>query len=160
MKEIKKEFFKEDTLKVAESLLGKILCCDNECARIIEVEAYTNDKASHAHKNTKRSELMRNTHGKVYIYLIYGMYYCLNFTTDTKAGAVLVRALNKKELDGPGKLCRELKINMNDNNTDVGERIKIYTDEYIPKIKRTERIGIKNDTHLKWRFIDLNYKKK
>lgn len=160
MKEIKKEYFKQDTLKVAEELIGKILCVDNECARIIETEAYKDDKASHAHKMTGRSELMRETYGKVYVYLIYGMYYCLNFTTDTKAGAVLIRALDKPGFDGPGKLCRELKINKDDNNTDVGKRIKIYEDEYTPKIKRTERIGIKNDTHLLWRFIDLNFKKK
>lgn len=158
LKEITKEFFKDDTLSVAKKLVGKIICKDDICARITEVEAYKEDKASHAYKKTKRSELMRETYGKVYVYLIYGMYYCLNFTTDTTPGAVLIRALDANGCEGPGKLCKTLSITKDDNAKDVGCKIKIFEDEYKPRIKRYERIGIREDTHLKWRFIDEKLK--
>lgn len=97
---------------------------------------------------------MHQTHGHVYVYFIYGMYYCLNFTTDTKPGAILIRGLDMKGCEGPGKLCRELKITKQHNGTEIGDKIKLYDDGYRAKVKRTNRIGIKEDTHLKWRFID------
>jgi DNA-3-methyladenine glycosylase len=160
MKEITKEFFKEETLKVAKKLIGKILCIDGTCARITEVEAYKEDKASHARFKTKRSELMHQTYGHVYVYFIYGMYHCLNITTDTKPGAILIRGLDKKGCEGPGKLCRELKVMKQHNGTEIGDKIKIYDDGYRAKVKRTNRIGIKEDAHLKWRFIDSEKVKK
>ncbi len=160
MRELTKEFFKDDTLSVAKRLVGKVLNVNDTYARIIEVEAYKEDKASHAYKKTKRSELMRNTHGQVYVYLVYGMYHCLNFTSDNmKPGAVLIRALDIEGCDGPGKLCKNLNITIKDNAQEIGNNIKIFDDDYTPKIKKTERIGIKNDMHLKWRFIDEKLKK-
>ncbi len=45
---------------------------------------------------------MYNTYGHIYVYLIYGMHFCLNFTTDTKPGAVLIRALDHPDCTGPG----------------------------------------------------------
>jgi DNA-3-methyladenine glycosylase len=156
LKEINQDFFKRDTLLVAKDLLGKIIKVDNIKARIVEVEAYKQDKASHARKKTKRSKLMFDTYGYVYVYLIYGMYYCLNFTTDTKPGAVLIRALDIENCNGPGKLCKYFKINKNDNGQIIGERIKLYDDNYKSKIKSSKRIGIKEDKHLLWRFYIKN----
>ena len=161
MKEINQDFFKRDTLIVARDLLGKILEIDGNKFRIIETEAYKQDKASHARKKTNRSKLMFETHGYVYVYLIYGMYYCLNFTSDIKPGAVLIRAiypLNKKlfpasSFFGPGKLCKQLNITKLDNGKKIGERIKLFDDDFKPKINKSERIGIKDDKHLLWRFF-------
>lgn len=152
MKQLSKEFFKQDTVKVAKQLIGKILQVDNFKARIIEVEAYKQDKASHAFKKTPRSKLMFETYGHIYVYFIYGMYYCLNITTDSKPGAVLIRALDMKGCEGPGKLCKKLNITKKDNGVALGKRFKIFDDGYRPKITASERIGIKKDTHLKWRF--------
>lgn len=160
MKKVNQDFFKRDTLVVAKELLGKIIVVNSIKARITEVEAYKEDKASHARKKTERSKLMFDTYGYVYVYLIYGMYYCLNFTTDIKPGAVLIRALhplNSNNMDassfsGPGKLCKILGITKLDNGKKIGERIKLYDDGYQPKINKSQRIGIKEDTHLMWRF--------
>lgn len=155
MKQLRKEFFNRDTLVVAKELVGKILQVDDIKVRILETEAYKQDKASHAYKKTPRSSIMFETYGYVYVYLIYGMYYCLNFTTDSSPGAVLIRGV--EGANGPGKLCKMLSITKKDNGLEVGGRIKIFDDNYKPIIKRSERIGIKQDTHLKWRFFDSNF---
>ncbi|HWU44483.1 MAG TPA: DNA-3-methyladenine glycosylase [Bdellovibrio sp.] len=129
------DFYFEDTVTVAKNLLGKVLhirTTDEEFrARIVETEAYigVEDPASHAFgdRNTPRIRSMYLEGGHSYVYMIYGMYFCLNFVTH-KAGdpqAVLIRALEplpshprgqtlkKKDLktNGPGKLCKYYHIN-------------------------------------------------
>ena len=98
LKPLSKQFFNQDSVKVAKKLLGKIIRYKETSGIIVETEAYKGkeegDEASHAFKKTKRSELMYNSYGKFYIYFIYGNYYCLNITTEkNKPGAVLIRAL-------------------------------------------------------------------
>src|SRR3989338_5047475 len=94
MKQLPAAFFARDTIKVAQELLGKVLSVNGYRARIVETEAYGSDPASHAYKRTERSALMYDTYGHVYIYLIYGMYPCINFTTEKdNPGAVLIRAV-------------------------------------------------------------------
>ncbi len=159
MKQLPKEFFKRDTVKVARELVGKILVVGNKKARIVETEAYKQDKASHARKRTPRTELMYTTHGHVYVYMIYGMYYCLNITTDVSAGAVLIRAVETKDksCSGPGKLCKFLKITKKDDKIPLGKRIKILDVGFKPKIVATTRVGIREDKHLLWRFYIKNH---
>jgi DNA-3-methyladenine glycosylase len=152
MRELSSEFFKRNTVKVAKELVGKILQVDGRGARIIETEAYTTDKASHARFNTARSKLMHETYGRVYVYFIYGMYHCLNVTTDTKPGAVLIRGIDLLNCNGPGKLCREMNITKKDNGDTLGSRIRILDDGFVAKVKCSGRIGIKQDMHLPWRF--------
>ena len=68
-------------------------------ARIVETEAYMGplDKAAHSYKNrrTNRTEPMFLEGGHIYIYLIYGMYHCLNISANKKdiPEAVLIRAV-------------------------------------------------------------------
>ena len=171
MKLLSQTFFARDTVKVAKDLLGKIISVNGYLARIVETEAYGTDPASHAFKRTERSALMYNTYGHVYVYLIYGMYNCINFTTeDGKPGAVLIRAvepLNKidflkqkrntdkitKLCSGPGKLCQALDIDRSLNGLKLGEEVKIFDDGYeIKNINSSSRIGIKDALHLQWRF--------
>ena len=140
-------------------------------ARIVETEAYGRDQASHAFKRTERSKIMFDTHGHVYVYLIYGMYACLNFTTEKKeAGAVLIRAveplqgieLMKKNrkiekienlCSGPGKLCQALNITRKLNGLKLGQEIKVYDDGFqVNNIRTSSRIGIKDALDLQWRF--------
>lgn len=172
MEILPRSFFARDTVKVAKDLLGKIIFVNGYQGRIVETEAYGQDPASHAFKKTERSSLMFETYGHVYVYLIYGMYHCLNFTTEKeKAGAVLIRAvepLNKiTELkqkrktekivnicSGPGKLCQALGIDKTFNGLQLGKEVKVYDDGY--KVKRygkSSRIGIKDAVHLQWRFF-------
>ena len=126
MRYLKSEFFARDTVAVARDLIGTVMIVDGCAGRIVETEAYTTDAASHSVMRPKQSVVMQQTFGHVYVYFIYGMYYCLNFTTDRGgAGAVLIRAAEptgglelmgerrrtndiRKLASGPGRLCQAL----------------------------------------------------
>ena len=172
MKQLSPSFFARDTVKVAQELLGKIVSVNGFLGRIVETEAYGRDPASHAFKKTDRSRLMFDTYGHVYVYLIYGMYNCINFTTEKvdEPGAVLVRAvgpLNQIEklkqvrktdnvvnlCSGPGKLCSAFGIDRNLNGLKLGQEVKVYDDRFkVKSIGKSSRIGIKDALHLEWRF--------
>ena len=145
-KRFNREFFTQDTEVVAKELLGNYLIRETKQSRIIgkilEVEAYlgSNDKASHAYnfKKTERTKTMYMKPGTLYVYLIYGLYHCLNVVTEPEQMpcAVLIRQIypiegieliienrsvksgkNFKNLvDGPGKLCLGLNITKEDFN--------------------------------------------
>lgn len=166
-KKLNKDFFKRNTIKVAKELLGKIIEYNGLKGKIVETEAYGQDEASHAYKKTERSRLMYETFGKVYVYLVYGNYYCLNFTTEeNKPGAVLIRAIEplrgldlmkkrRKSDDlcsGPGKLCKAFNIDKNLNGTDINDKIKIYDNKLKFNIVKTTRVGISRAQGLKLRF--------
>ena len=157
MRQLGRGFFNRDTVIVARELVGKILQVDDVRARILEVEAYKDDKASHAHTKTPRSSIMYDTYGHVYVYFIYGMYHCLNITTDTGPGAVLIRALDIPRCDGPGKLCMTLNITKKDNGLCLGGRFKVLDDGFRPNIVCSGRIGIRHDRHLNWRFYEEKF---
>jgi DNA-3-methyladenine glycosylase len=154
-------FFERPTVAVARDLIGKVLVRERRGrrlrARIVEVEAYLgeHDAASHArHGQTPRAAIMFGPPGFVYVYLIYGMYHCMNFITerDGIAGAVLIRAAepldggDPKVWRGPGKLCRGLGITLADKGTDLTARgAKMYVvDDGAPplRIARSPRIGV------------------
>ena len=99
---LKREFFERKTLVVARELLGKYLIhrigTKIISGMITETEAYHGfrDLASHASRGrTKRTEIMFGPAGHAYIYLIYGMYYCLNVVTEREEypAAVLIRGV-------------------------------------------------------------------
>jgi len=99
------DFFARETLEVARDLIGTILVVGKCEARIVETEAYTTDAASHAVTRRHQSVWMQETHGHIYVFFIYGMYYCLNFTTEPEGfGAVLIRAA--EPLQGLGIMAR------------------------------------------------------
>ena len=166
------EFFARDTIEVARDLIGTVMVVGSCEGRIVETEAYTTDAASHSVMRPRQSAVMQQTFGHVYVYFIYGMYYCLNFTTDREgAGAVLIRAAEpargvklmqerrgtsdlKKLASGPGRLCQAFGIDLGFNGERINRRIKVKTGNAAPEIASSKRIGISRATHLVWRFYE------
>lgn len=126
--------------------------------KIVETEAYIGpfDRASHAYggKVTPRNKVEYLIGGHVYIYLIYGMYWQLNVITEQlgKPECVLIRAL---ELDtdsfhlanGPGKLCRFLKLDKSFYAEDLTSSSCLWLEDRGVKIvssqiKSSPRVGI------------------
>lgn len=169
---LRKEFFERDTLVVARELIGATLVVGPCEGRIVETEAYTTDPASHAVLQSGRGALMRETFGHVYVYLIYGMYYCLNFTTERdNPGAVLIRAAEptrgidimmarrdtadlRKLASGPGRLCEAFGIGAAFNGKRINREIKVRPSPFAPEVLTSPRIGITRATELEWRFYE------
>ena len=103
MARLSRDFYAGDTVAAAQALLGKVLVrrLDGHllAGRITETEAYVGrcDKACHAYnyRRTPRTETLFLSPGHAYVYLIYGMYHCLNFVTEPEGepAAVLLRAV-------------------------------------------------------------------
>jgi DNA-3-methyladenine glycosylase len=101
-----RELLAGPTLDAARELIGARLVRDGPVrreGRIVEVEAYigTDDQASHARfGRTARNGVMFGPPGVAYVYLVYGMYDCLNVVTepDGRAAAVLIRTV--EPIDG------------------------------------------------------------
>jgi DNA-3-methyladenine glycosylase len=116
---------------------------------ITETEAYEGpgDLASHAsHGRTPRTAAMFGPPGRLYVYLIYGMYDMLNIVTgpDGHPGAVLIRGV--RGISGPGRLTRALAIGKDMSTKKLGRAAGLWIEdsEKIPsrKILRTPRIGV------------------
>jgi DNA-3-methyladenine glycosylase len=146
---LQRAFYQQDILSVSRCLLGKILVHETEegttAGRIVEVEAYSGpeDRAAHSFggRRTPRNDVMFGEKGHAYVYLIYGMYYCVNFTSGNMPGkpeAVLIRALEPVEgielmakrrklpegtmknlTNGPGRLCMAMDITKAENKLDI-----------------------------------------
>ena len=152
MNRLNASFFQNDVLNVAPALIGKILVrrFDNgeiNRYRITETEAYRGeeDLACHASKGrTQRTEIMYHKGGSVYVYLIYGMYWMLNFVTGEEnfPAAVLIRGV--KEISGPGRVGKALKLDAGFYGEDLStsKRIWIEDDGFHPNILTTKRIGV------------------
>lgn len=163
------DYYIQDTTDLAKDLLGKVLHIrtgeTEERARIVEVEAYLGieDPACHTFGNrqTKRTASMYLDGGHSYVYLIYGMYYCLNVVSRTTEypEAVLIRGLEpltgdrptkKKDLktNGPGKLCRHYNITKEQDGVRLWKKssaLYISDDDHevkSPQVIAAPRIGV------------------
>jgi DNA-3-methyladenine glycosylase len=164
---LRPDFFKASTTALAKKLLGKILCVRTKSGRIlrgriVETEAYigVGDKACHAFggRRTSRTESLYQKAGSSYVYLIYGMYYCFNVVARpaNDPQAVLIRALapvdekSKTDLQaqGPGKLCRALRIDKtHDRKNLLDRRSGIWLEDdgyqvFNSEIDKGPRIGV------------------
>lgn len=159
MHRLPRAFYDRDTVEVAHDLLGKLLvhvCAGVErIGRIVEVEAYLgpHDLAAHSARGlTARTQVMFGPPGHAYVYLIYGMYHCMNVVTQAEgtASAVLLRALEpvanlEGRTQGPGLLCRAMKIDKQLNGHDLlSDDFFIAADEAPARIAivKRPRIGV------------------
>jgi len=151
-KRLERGFFERDVLEVAPLLLSKVLAIKpgDNCItrfRITETEAYRGeeDLACHASKGrTPRTEIMYHEGGRLYVYLVYGMYWMLNVVTgeENNPQAVLIRGL--EDCTGPGRVTRRLGIDRSYYGEDLtsSERIWIEDSEIITDFKTGPRVGI------------------
>jgi DNA-3-methyladenine glycosylase len=185
-----RSFFERDTATVARQLLGKILVHQPPprrgpvCAgRIVEVEAYVQlyqgerDRAAHADRgNTPRTRVIFGPGGHAYIYLVYGMHYCLNFVAEPEgqAGCVLIRALEpiagieamrrrrpsetqvQRLCAGPGNLAKAMGIDQGLYGVDLtaaGSPLTVHEcDRVNGTIAATGRVGIRHGADWPLRF--------
>lgn len=160
-------FFKRPVLDLAPELLGKTLVRKFDDGTIqyftiTEVEAYRGmeDLACHASKGrTARTEVMFHEGGKVYVYLIYGMYWMLNIVTGSEgdASAILIRGL--EGISGPGRVGKALHLDKSFYGEDLSTSKRIWIEESgnKPELITTPRIGIDYAgepwVSKPWRFI-------
>lgn len=153
---------------------------------IVETEAYEpGDPACHAYRRqTARNAVMFGAAGMTYVYLIYGIYHCLNVVTDLAGvpSAVLIRALQLETLPewlatttdkpervaaGPGKLCRALQINLTHTGQLLQPGQPLWLAPRTPAFEaqyqlgqqafvQTTRIGLTEGIDLPWRWYLAN----
>jgi len=181
------QFYIPDPREIAPQLLGKLLLRKRggslRAGRIVEVEAYlgTGDGAAHASAGlTRRTSVIFGPPGRAYVYLNYGLHYCLNISCmpEGQAGCLLIRALEPlaglaamakargitgKTYDarllcsGPARLCQALAITRErDNNLDMtspDSGLWVADDGYrVKKAVVTPRIGITKSADLPLRY--------
>ena len=160
-------FRSHDAVFIARDLIGKTLVRQFENgeiirAKITETEAYLGpeDLACHASKGkTPRTSIMFGDGGTVYVYLIYGMYWMLNFVTgkEEEPQAVLIRGI--ENCSGPGRIGKFLKLDKSfyGENLECSERIWVEDSKFEGEIFATPRIGIDYAgeiwKEMPWRFV-------
>ena len=170
LQKLDRAFYDRNTVIVARELLGKYLVHISDglerIGRIVEDEAYLgpHDLAAHSAKGvTKRTKVMFGPPGNAYVYMIYGMYHCMNVVTEREghASAVLLRALEPvKNIDGrtqgPGLLCKAMRIDRRLNGHDL-----VSDDFYIADppeeepltIVKRPRVGVDYAKHWRRRLL-------
>ena len=177
-------FFRRDVLAVARDLLGARVVAETGdgpvSAVLVEVEAYRgpDDPASHAATRagrTERNRAMFGEPGRAYVYLIYGMHWCLNVVTGDpdRPQAVLLRGAEPLEgvgriarrrgrepapdlLAGPGRLCQGLAVDGELYGHPLDEPpLRIEAGWRVPdtEVARTGRIGVTAAADRPWRWV-------
>lgn len=176
-----------DTVGLARALLGSRLVTVSKgllCSgMVVEVEAYLgrNDPACHAARGkTPRNAIMFEAPGHCYVYLIYGMYLCMNVVSDPQGigSAVLIRAVEPLEgiavmhrrrskeakkprvlrdlARGPGRLCQALGVSRGFSGEHFATSSRLWLEPYRDvapdKIATSSRIGISEGADLPLRF--------
>jgi DNA-3-methyladenine glycosylase len=172
-------FYNRPAIEVARALLGTVLVHRATSGRIVETEAYLGlqDRAAHSWRGiTPRTRVLFGPPGHAYVYLIYGMYECLNVVAEPEdsPGCVLIRALEPLEgiprmrrrrpasrgieglANGPGKLTLALGITRRQNGADLTSGpLTIHPSEQPEQIRIgvSPRIGIKHCADWPLRFF-------
>ena len=176
-------FFKRPTEVVAQDLLGMVVVStagdELTTARIVETEAYLgyDDPASHGylHRRHARNQALFGPPGSWYVYLSYGMHWCVNLVCQRTglASAVLLRALepldgldvmrrrrgpvpDRELCSGPGKLCQALGITRDLDGRRIAEsEVMVHRPRSHEEntIVATSRIGITKAADWPLRFV-------
>jgi DNA-3-methyladenine glycosylase len=183
------EFFDADPRKVARALLGKLLVRKTAkgilAGRVVETEAYLGegDAAAHAAAGkTARNSVLFGPPGFVYVYFIYGNYFCLNVSClpDGIPGGVLFRAMEpvagieamvksrgiviakesdlKRVSSGPGRMAEALGITRERDNgknfASAKSDLQLVDDGYrVHRVIVTPRIGITKSVEEPLRYV-------
>lgn len=158
---LQREYFNRPTLQVARELIGtyivRNLAGRRVSAMIAETEAYKGprDAASHAYggRRTARVEPLYRDGGTVYVYLVYGIHWLLNFSTAGEGNpeGVLIRAVMVEEkgtprfIVGPGLVTRYLQIDKRHDGIDATTSNQLWLeqrDARVRGIKKGPRIGV------------------
>ncbi|XP_036857672.2 DNA-3-methyladenine glycosylase isoform X1 [Manis javanica] len=161
------EFFDQPAVCLARALLGQVLVrrLDNGTelrGRIVETEAYLGpeDEAAHSRggRETTRNRAMFMRPGTLYVYIIYGMYFCMNISSQGEGACVLLRALeplggletmrqlrstlrkgpasralkDRELCSGPSKLCQALAIDKSFDQRDLAKDEAVWLEQGPP----------------------------
>ncbi len=174
-----RSFYARPAVQVSRDLLGKVLVHGPAAGIIVETEAYLGgeDLAAHSARGvTNRTRVIFGPPGHAYVYLIYGMYECLNLVAEREGqpGCVLIRALEPvagvdvmkarrgaegrlhQLANGPGKLTLAMGITRRQNGADVTRGslvVRLPASASEIEIEVTPRIGITQSADLPLRFV-------
>ena len=169
-----------DAVDLARFLLGKILVRESPegrtSGRIVETEAYlVGDAAAHAFRGeTPRNRSLFLERGHAYVYFVYGCWYALNVSAESRGvgAGVLLRALVPRDgiaimgarrgssrlhdlARGPGRLAAALAVDRALDGLDLcaeGELWLAVDRAHAPSIGVTTRIGLSREAHRPLRF--------
>lgn len=170
----------QDAVDLARFLLGKILVRESPegrtSGRIVETEAYlVGDAAAHAFRGeTPRNRSLFLERGHAYVYFVYGCWYALNVSAETRGvgAGVLLRALVPRDgiaimrarrarsrlhdlARGPGRLAAALAVDRALDGLDLCAEGKLWLavdGTSAPSIGVTTRIGLSKEAHRPLRF--------
>jgi DNA-3-methyladenine glycosylase len=168
-------FFDRPPEVVAEDIIGCEISYGGCGGIVVEAEAYgQRDPASHSFRGeTPRCRSMFGPPGTVYVYMTYGIHWCLNLVTEAEGtgAAVLIRAIepghgleamrerrgvvdDRLLCAGPGRLTQALGITGDLDGLPLGDAgLHVGRRRATPDVARVPRIGISQATDLPWRMV-------
>ena len=171
---LRKSFFARSVHEVAPHLIGATFLVNGVGGIIVEVEAYDQtDPAAHSFRGpTPRNAVMFGPPGYTYVYLSYGLNWCVNFVCQAagSAAGVLLRAIEpthglaamrqrrgvtdaKALCSGPGKLCEALAITKALSELPIDRSpIALHARSGGAEIATGVRIGLTKAVDLPWRY--------
>lgn len=158
--------------EIAPLLLNAVITDGQVAIRIVEVEAYAGerDPASHAYRGPGvKNAVMFGPPGRAYVYLSYGMHWCLNVVChpegfgggvllragEVVAGTEVARLRRKGQRDlarGPGRLGQALAVTMADSGVDLRTGRLRLTSGPPAQVMSGPRVGVSKAADREWRF--------